>query len=277
MKRSMISSHCFIIGAPKCGTTSVAHWLDQNPDVCMSRPKESKFFTSEYSPWGWEADYIRKNFSHFDGEKVICDANPMLMLAPFFAERIAIEMERHEIDSPKFVAILREPISRAYSHWKMDHNMVPGRTYRSFERAIQKNMEIFDYRNFEFEGELPFNNLGGLMTTAYIEYGLYYNQIKNFVNLFGKDSMLIVDFEDLKKNEIDVYDRICDHLGIWPFNVHMNIKKIGNGKSFDWEEIYKEHPIIQNYFDKMTRIYRGQAIQLDKMFETNLERTWNYG
>lgn len=44
----MIKPNFFIVGAPKCGTTSLAHWLAGHPQVFMSPVKEPHFFNTDY-------------------------------------------------------------------------------------------------------------------------------------------------------------------------------------------------------------------------------------
>lgn len=43
----------FIIGAPKCGTTSLAHWLAQHPEVFMSPVKEPHYFSTDFPLTSW--------------------------------------------------------------------------------------------------------------------------------------------------------------------------------------------------------------------------------
>ena len=62
-----------IIGAPKCGTTSLWLYLHEHPDVCMSQPKEPFYFDSEYYQ-GWDY-YLETYFSHWDNERAVGDAS----------------------------------------------------------------------------------------------------------------------------------------------------------------------------------------------------------
>lgn len=266
MKPSTTYRHGFIIGAPKCGTTSLANWLDQHPQICMSRPKESKFFTSDYVPWGYESGYIREYFRHFENEKILVDANPMLMMPPFVPERIV----RHINNSPKFVAMVREPIERMYSHWRMDVNMSPGRAHKNFSRALSKNLASFDRSNFEFEGELPFNKLGGLMVLAYIEYGLYYDQLSRYADIFGWDSIMVVSLDDISKSPKTTFREVCEFFEVEDIGVHFTHKNSSLVGTVRAKFILENYPESR----KLIRIFEPQIEKLSERFNRDFRAEW---
>lgn len=271
MKQSKIldNMHRFIIGAPKCGTTSMAYWLDQHPDICVSRPKESKFFTSEYAPWEYESNYLRNYFRHYEGEKILVDANPMLMLPPFVPERIA---KHCSITETRFVAMVREPIERMFSHWMMDVNMVPGRAHKTFERTVEKNLEVFDRRNFEFEGELPFNRHGGLMTLAQVEYGLYYDQIKRYMDIFGEENVLVVPLSDLDPDPSMTFDLVCNFFGVPGAGVNFVKRNVCGEINPKKQELMEMFPILE----EAECIYREQVIGLSSITGIDFVKEWGY-
>jgi len=201
----------FILGAPKCGTTFLAGALSIHTNSKLSRPKEPKFFTRDFYPSKQSLKnhlYDCYGSCHIDYNNI--EANPMLLMAPYVPDRIKLLMSDYDL---KFVVLLREQWTRMYSHWLMDLHEVPGRTYSTFKRMFQKNYKNFDISNFDFEGDLPMNKYGGLMVPAYIEYGLYYDQIKRYTGLFGKENILIKTQNELLYNTKNVLEEVSEFIG----------------------------------------------------------------
>ncbi|MFO7568735.1 MAG: sulfotransferase, partial [Smithellaceae bacterium] len=124
----MPSPNLFIIGMPKCGTTALAAYLQKHPDVLMSVPKEPHYFDAYYEDMSFE-EYTRKNYSNFRGEKIIGEATPVYLLVPWALDRLA----KHCPDA-KYIALLRNPVDRAYSHWWMFYSRAMDAL--SFEEAV---------------------------------------------------------------------------------------------------------------------------------------------
>jgi hypothetical protein len=73
-----------LLGAAKCGTTSLAYYLSQHPDVCFSDPKEPIFFEAEYEK-GLD-HYWQKYFQAWSGERAIGEGRPWNLYLPFRGE-----------------------------------------------------------------------------------------------------------------------------------------------------------------------------------------------
>jgi hypothetical protein len=210
----------FILGAMKCATTSLYAYLDQHPRVCFSDPKEPIFFEFEYSKglkYYWD-----RYFSGWRGETAVGEARHRNLFLPYVPERI-----RESIPNPKFIAIVRNPIKRAYSHWL--HNYRIGLETLPFEDAIWEDIKRIE-RGITFEGEegaqLWANDLvvprgkKGIRTTkefrTYIDSGYYSQQLRLYRALFSPESIKIVFAEDLAQNPQHVVSELWSFLGLDP-------------------------------------------------------------
>jgi hypothetical protein len=77
----------FILGAAKCGTSSLRGYLSRHPEVFMSDPKEPFFFEAEYEK-GFDF-YWRRYFSDWQGEPAIGEARHRNLFLPYVTKRIA--------------------------------------------------------------------------------------------------------------------------------------------------------------------------------------------
>ena len=121
--RSVTRPNLFIVGAPKSGTTTLYHWLRSVPDVFMSPLKEPYFYSClgapPSPPEGRPPEYRAKNQYEYDAlfasagpARVVGEASPSYLVSENAA---GILRRRHP--KARYVAILRDPVLRAYSHF----------------------------------------------------------------------------------------------------------------------------------------------------------------
>lgn len=101
----------FILGAPKCGTTSLADWLNEHPAVFVSAEKEPHFFSAEEFPDGWmNWDEYRALFADAEAHPVRIDASTGYLRSQFAVPRIL-----EHIADARFIVMLRNPVAMAPS------------------------------------------------------------------------------------------------------------------------------------------------------------------
>ena len=111
----MAMPNFLIIGAMKSGTTALYYYLEQHPQVYMSPVKEPNFFCSEENSDGDFATRLgayQDLFRDVSGEKAIGEASHCYLYEPEAAARI-----QEYITDAKLIAVLRDPVDRAYSHF----------------------------------------------------------------------------------------------------------------------------------------------------------------
>ncbi|MDP3920796.1 MAG: sulfotransferase [Candidatus Omnitrophota bacterium] len=199
----------FILGAAKCGTTTLHFYLDTMPEICMSMPKEPHFFEKEYDKG--ITFYRDKYFAHWNGEAIIGEARHRNLFLPYVAERIY-----RTNPQAKLVAILRNPVARAYSHWW--HFYSRGHTKLSFSKTIRANRERLEARleirrpdDYFKRGLKPYVN-----KDTCIESGYYFEQIQRYRAYFSDSQIKLILFEDLVQNPQQVLADLRALLGLEP-------------------------------------------------------------
>lgn len=203
-----------LLGAAKCGTTSLYHVLRQHPQIYLSEPKEPRFFELEYAE-GMDY-YWTKYFGGWDGEPVVGDASPRNLFLPYIPSRI-----RAELPEAKLLVILRDPVQRAFSAWWMGHSL--GVEPLSFAAAIQANWEQIQ-SGFSFdgpEGEARWSmarHWGGAYRTVrfrwYLDMGYYAEQLERYFSFFPQEQLMVIFLRDFSSQPDVLLPELWDFLGV---------------------------------------------------------------
>lgn len=195
-----------IIGAQKCGTTSLFSHLVQHPSVYLPTEKEIHFFDLQYDKgvkWYislfYEADSTR--FQSFG------EASPYYLFHPLVAERVASHFP--EI---KLIVLLRDPVDRAYSHFL--HSKRFGLdTVESFEEAlaIEPLRITEDFEKLK-KGEILHSD--SVRNYSYASRGLYFQQVSRWLNYFPTDQFLFIKSEEFYTNPAGIFRDVCRFLGV---------------------------------------------------------------
>ncbi len=184
-----------VIGAQKSGTTALNRMLRQHPDICLSDKKEVHFFDRDSAFVGGESDYseYHAHFQPTDGQ-IVGENTPVYLYWQPAAERIA----RYH-PGMKLIAVLRNPIDRAFSHWQMTTRN--GDETWSFGEAIRRESE-----RCGAGGQHRF--------FSYVDRGRYADQLRRYRALFPTDQMLILQSEELRSDPEGVFQRLTDFIGV---------------------------------------------------------------
>lgn len=192
-----------VVGGQKCGTTSLYKYLDEHPDVFMSPVKELRFFSGEAASQeaaptggGTISDFATycKYFEETLEYQAAGEVSPSYIFYPGTAERI----HRH-LPGTRIIAILRDPIDRAFSeywhHWRMG-------------RQLNDDFLTFVLSE-DVEAEPQFGDLQDC-----VRRGLYYRQLKPYFRLFDREQLLILFHEDLKDSAKKLMQRVYKFVGV---------------------------------------------------------------
>jgi hypothetical protein len=190
----------FIVGAPKAGTTSLYHYLNEHPQVEMSSQKEPDYFSDKaIHEQGMyygknRVDTLDKYESLFvQKESVVYGEASVSYL---FYDNVAEDIKKYN-PKAKIIIMLRNPIERAFSHYLMDYRL--GLISDSFENIIARKSK---HKNAH------------LFYQQYIEVSQYVKQIQRYLDFFEKENILFIDYEDFKKNVSKTVDQVYNFLNI---------------------------------------------------------------
>ena len=224
----------FIVGAAKSGTSSLAAYLSQHPEIYLSPIKEPFYYVegSGYEDW---AEYL----SLFAGrkERFLCDASTGYL----FEESAPLRIKKDHPDA-KIIIILRNPVDMVQSYWR--YMQLDGNESLSFSEAISDGQRA--HRKTE---EFKKNCKNWWCSYLYIERAMYYEQVKRYIDIFGKDDVRIFIFEEFISNIGKVLDDICLFLniGLYGFDYSAVVNR-GGMVRYKWlrDKIYnREYPLLR--------------------------------
>lgn len=195
----------FLLGPSKTGSTSLFDLISKSKQVASPKPKETMFFARDIYSEGhplynsFYPDYVEGNF---DNRMQVLEASTINLLLPYVPERI-VEFCNQRTHKFRFIIVVRDPWERSYSHWSMINGYRPGRTFKSFARAMVHNLESFNFMKFELEGDYMANTdyKGGCYVPYFIEANLLATQIKRYLEIFSNSDFLVLDFRKLDDHE----------------------------------------------------------------------------
>ena len=192
-----------IIGAAKSGTTSLHNYLKQHPDFFMSDHKEPHFLINNeigvkriHKAVTTLSDY-QKMFEGSSEYKYRGESSVMYLPFPDIAIR---NIKKYLNKDVKIIIMLRNPIERAFVGYL--HNVRYNTSENlSFEEAIEKSEERYQKIND--------------MTpdTRYLHVGMYYNQVKKYMDEFGKNVHVVI-YDDYVSNINGCIKRVFDFLNV---------------------------------------------------------------
>ena len=202
-----------IIGVQKAGTTSIYNYLQAHPQVYMSRIKETNFLEQDWEKFSSEkrngngivtiADYAAL-FENVTDEIAIGEASPNYL---FYYESSAARIKKYVPDA-KLIAVLRNPVERAYSDYLMhirdaiDHQVI------SFREHIEKKAN----------------------TSFTILKGFYATPLKYYLEQFDAEQVKVFLYDDLCANSVEFMQDFYAYIGVDPDFKPNTEKKVQQAK-----------------------------------------------
>jgi hypothetical protein len=174
-----------VIGAMKCGTTSLYYYLGAHPEIEMSDRKETDFFVAEHN-YDKGPDWYERRFPEGGRARGECSPNyTKAHLFPGVARRM-----RTLVPDARLVYMVRDPIDRIISHYV--GRRAEGKEPRSFREAVTE----------------PDNN--------YVRTSRYFRQLRPYREAFGDDQIRVWALEDLAARPSEVLRELHRFLGVDP-------------------------------------------------------------
>ncbi|MFC3121938.1 sulfotransferase family protein [Agaribacter flavus] len=204
MKDKLVNLH--IIGAQKSGTTALAYFLQQHNNIYVVDGKEAHIFDSPAFLHSHKkmkharVEYAAK-LSQYKGEEYICDATPITWFSPTFLKHCYAYN-----NAAKFIVVLRNPIERALSHYRMSVNK--GHESRSFLTALLlEHFRLARYKN-NLSFQSPWRH------QSYLTRGCYAPQLRNLFDTIPADQVLLLNQEALIKKHNTVLKSVFQFLNL---------------------------------------------------------------
>ena len=231
-----------IIGAQKSGTTSLYYYLSQHYQLTSSNVKEVHYFDGGPD---FDVDTFKKGESwyraHFpllkniDKDHKVYESSPLYIFNPLAPKRIL-----EAIPEVKLILILRNPTERAISHYfhekRKGYELLPIlEAFQAEEKRMKSVIDEEDYKNDIF------------LHTSYKSRGLYFEQIKRYLNYFPRSSILILNSDDLSYNQEETLRQVYEFVGVDADYKIQNIKQqnVSNDKTKVESDVRK---YLDDYF-----------------------------
>jgi hypothetical protein len=240
-----------VAGVQKGGTTALFDYLAEHPSLSLPAIKEAHFFDDELGVDWRDPDYGRYH-ALFDDDlaegpvRLRGEATPIYVYWPGSLERIAAYNP-----AMRLILIFRDPIERAWSHWKMEY--ARGAETRPFAWCIREGRDRV--------AESP-DTPGFHREYSYVERGFYGEQVQRLLRLFPRDQVLFLRSEDLRAEPARILCKVCDFLNA-PRFMHVGQKQSHVSKDIDYGELINQADRSylrevfsqdQNMFKEMTSI-----------------------
>jgi sulfotransferase family protein len=201
-----------VIGVHKSGTTALFQYLRHHPQVYIPPEKEVGFFSNEdWFSRGWEP-FVQEFFARAPKDVLWGKVTPQYMAYSHVPERLFRKMP-----NVKLIALLRNPVDRAFSHYRMAVRI--GGEKRAFDEVISSQLEKPDF-------------------ISMLTLGEYGRILRLFLRYFPPEQLLVLFTEELEKHPQVVLDSILTHIGLEPgfspSNLGEPYHKGGTRQRFRW-------------------------------------------
>jgi hypothetical protein len=262
----MALPNLLIVGAAKSGTTSLHNYLNQHPSVFMCSPKEPHFLINkdigeQRIPKGvLSVEDYKFLFKGSSTKKYRGESSVMYLSFPEFAIK---NINKYLSKDVKIIIMLRNPVDRAYSGYQhvKRYNFMES---LSFEKALDQS-------------ENRYHNTSNMTPASrYLELGMYFEQVKIFIEEF--DNVHVIIYDDYKNDFSSEMDNVFKFLDVDAFKVNTEEKYMVGGWEWKNERIkslmMKKSPLktVLKFLLPFKSLRKGVMINLRKRNINKIEK-----
>ena len=197
----------FIVGAMKAGTTSLAKYVGQHPDVFICEPKEPRFFM-ERGTWHRGVDWYRSLFADGRDHATRGEATTGYTKLPVHTD--VPERISQLVPDARIVYLTREPLARIRSQYV--HNVTHSKLRAPLAEALETD-------------------------PSYVAFSRYAFQIEPYRRIFGADRVLVLANEQLRDDRTATVDRVFDFIGVSLSATDLDLSAVSNEGSRKREQL----------------------------------------
>lgn len=232
-----------IIGAQKCGTTSLAQQIASHSEICFCREKEPGYFNQ---PQDWRAEVDKYHALYTPTAGQLCgEASTMYT---FFPESLHTPQNLYEYNPDlKLIYIMRDPVERIISNYS--HELVRGNIQTSPDATV-------------------------LTDPGYVNRSRYAVQLRPYFERFSPEQILLLVFEEYVANPTLVLQQIIEFLGITKGCFEETEMTVANKSTGSWtlKNDYMRQMVTTNTFQRFRPMIPVAARQsVKRLFSNRLD------
>ena len=217
----------FIVGAPKCGTSAMYEYLAEHPQVKMCAMKEPNFFDTDllYKSKRLTQEKYNQLFTTDNDTLVIGEASPWYLYSKSAANNI------YQFNpEAKIIILLRNPIDMMYAlHSELLYQGCENEV--DFEKAIS-------LETGRKAGTINHDFSNPHESVYYHDLVTYSPQVERYFNVFGKENVKVIIFDELKNDASKVYKNVLQFLGL-NADFEINTKVVNPNKTYAFDFLRK--------------------------------------
>lgn len=221
----MTIPHFVIAGGQKCGTTAAARNLSLHPKVKVfqgitkaGQKNEIEFFNQH---WDKGVDWYESHFHAADADAVQGEKTAELLHRTVCHERMALINPDF-----KLIIVLRCPVERAYSQWRMAA-LHKGDEPDDFDSAVERDLRIIEDANYRERFYGCCDSGVSCWREGYLVKGMYAEQLESLYKWFPKHHILVTFAERIRSNMAEGYGHMFEFLGVDPLRAEFAEHFIG--------------------------------------------------
>lgn len=204
-------------GAPKCGTSSLYHWLSDHPQACGSLPKETFYLMDEEHPLLNSTQNVHSHgLSGYKEFFATCQPNSRIIFEAtthYLYQQTPIDVLSKFDPHPHVIFVLRDPAEQIYSSFRYTKNnlarMKEDISFATYVdmlegRSDRKVQEVFHSRRDAYVHE------------RHLGYGHYADYLQRWMQTFDTGKIHVLLFEDLVASPLSLMKRVSSLVGITP-------------------------------------------------------------
>jgi hypothetical protein len=201
-----------VLGAQKGGTTALYAYLRWHPGITGPSWKEVSYFDRHYArgPAWYRGNFPlslwgRRSRRRIGVAPIVGEASPSYLFHPLAPDRV-----RALVPQVRLIAILRDPVERAFSHYH--HEVALGREPLPFEAALEQE-EARTQGEVERMLADPRYFSDAWWNHTYLARGRYAEQLERWLAVFPREQLLVLSSGDLSERTDETYASVLDFLG----------------------------------------------------------------
>ncbi|WP_110208412.1 sulfotransferase family protein [Nocardioides daejeonensis] len=183
-----------ILGAQKCGTSSLSATFRRHRQIHTSRPKELHYFDR---PKGRTLEWYAEQFKPLPHHRAWGEATPSYLYDAEARDRCV-----EALPDAKFIVMLRDPAKRAYSHFWHNHRL-------GFE-----DLEVFEEALDQEPARLDGDSRTARIRFSYLDRGRYIDQLEALEERVGRERIHVVLLEDLVAERVPTLEQVFTYVGV---------------------------------------------------------------